>query len=220
MRFLRLLVAALVAWLSFAPAVAPSPLPDSTVAAYTYDASGHVSPAIRAATERGPPTAGDQDGIYNAADRLSRGASARPDGPTPRAATTYNDAVRLAEVAQPTGTTQEQARRSGGESSSLTRAGVAAKSADEALAGVDDVLGGLSKGRSGGVRSVGSDAELDEVYGTLTRGGTPIDVPGYKGSWIERSDRIRVGIRDASKSGGRTIDIRYPDGTIRKVHIE
>ncbi|MBO9521879.1 MAG: hypothetical protein J7518_10105 [Nocardioidaceae bacterium] len=96
----------------------------------------------------------------------------------------------------------------------------AAKSADEAVAGVDDVLSGLGKGRNSGVKTVGSDAELSEVYGTLTRGGTPIDVPGYKGTWIERADGVRVGIRDASKSGGRTIDIRYPDGTTRKVHIE
>lgn len=96
----------------------------------------------------------------------------------------------------------------------------AAKGADEALTSVDDVLGGLSKGRSSGVRTVGSDAELEEVYGTLTRGGTRYDVPGYKGTWIERSDGVRVGLRDASKSGGRTIDIRYPDGTTGKIHIE
>lgn len=98
--------------------------------------------------------------------------------------------------------------------------GVAAKSADEALAGVDDVLGGLAQGRNSGVRTVSSDAELDEVYRSLTRGGTPVDVPGYTGTWIERGDGVRVGIRDAFKSGGRTIDIRHPEGTTRKVHIE
>lgn len=98
--------------------------------------------------------------------------------------------------------------------------GVAANSADEALPALDDVLGGLSKGRSSGVRTVGSDAQLDEVHTTLTRGGTPYDVPGYKGTWIERSDGVRIGLRDVSKSGGRTIDIRYPDGTTGKVHIE
>ena len=96
----------------------------------------------------------------------------------------------------------------------------AAEGADEALAGVDDVLEGLPKGRQSTVRTVGSDAELQDVYTTLSQGGTPIEAPGYKGSWIERSDGVRIGLRDASKSGGRTIDIRYPDGTIRKVHIE
>lgn len=102
----------------------------------------------------------------------------------------------------------------------MVATGVAAKSADEALEGVDDVLGGLSKGGNSGVRTVGSDAELDEVSGTLTRGGSPVEVPGYKGTWIERGDGVRVGIRDASKSGGRTIDIRYPEGTTKKVHTE
>ena len=102
----------------------------------------------------------------------------------------------------------------------MVATGVAAKSADEALAGIDDVLGGLSKGKQSTVRTVGSDAELQDVYTTLSRGGTPIEVPGYKGSWIERSDGVRIGLRDASKSGGRTIDVRYPDGSIRKVHIE
>lgn len=97
---------------------------------------------------------------------------------------------------------------------------VAVKSAGEGLAGVDDVLGGLTKGRNSGVRTVGSDAEIDEVYGSLTRGGAPLDVPGYKGTWIERRDGVRIGLRDASKSGGRTIDIRYPDGTTGKIHIE
>lgn len=91
---------------------------------------------------------------------------------------------------------------------------------DEALTSVDDALKGLAKGRSAGVRTVDSNAELDELYATLTRGGTPFDVPGYKGVWIERTDGIRIGLRDASKSGGRTIDIRYPDGTTGKVHIE
>lgn len=33
-------------------------------------------------------------------------------------------------------------------------------------------------------------------------------------------DGVRVGLRDASKSGGRTIDIRYPDGTTGEIHIE
>ncbi|BCW69141.1 hypothetical protein NicSoilB8_01850 [Arthrobacter sp. NicSoilB8] len=102
----------------------------------------------------------------------------------------------------------------------LKGAGTAAKGADEALAGVDDVLNGLSKGRQSTVRTVRSDAELQDVHGTLSRGGTPIEVPGYKGSWIERPDGVRIGLRDASKSGGRTIDIRYPDGTIRKVHTK
>jgi hypothetical protein len=83
-----------------------------------------------------------------------------------------------------------------------------------------DILSKLPTGRNSGVRTVGSEKELDDLYRSLTSGGLAIHVPGYRGSWIERSDGIRVGMRDASKSGGRTIDIRYPDGTIRKVHVE
>ncbi|MGL5930113.1 MAG: hypothetical protein ACRCY8_14370 [Dermatophilaceae bacterium] len=84
---------------------------------------------------------------------------------------------------------------------------------------VHDVLGELPKGRSSTVRTVRSDAELGEVYRTLSQGGKPVDVPGYKGTWVERADGVRVGLREISKSGGRTIDIRYPDGTIWKVHV-
>lgn len=51
-------------------------------------------------------------------------------------------------------------------------------------------------------------------------GITHYDVPGYRGRWIGRSDGVRIGLRNASKSGGRTIDIRYPDGITGKVHIE
>lgn len=43
--------------------------------------------------------------------------------------------------------------------------------------------------------------------------------------WIEAitsadPNGTRIGLRDASKSGGRTIDIKLPDGTTRKVHID
>ena|GEM_PF-2183698 len=78
----------------------------------------------------------------------------------------------------------------------------------------------VPKGRSDGVRTVRSDAELEDIYGMLSRGGEPVHVPRYKGTWLERGDGIRLGLREASKSGGRTIDIRYLDGTIRKVHID
>jgi hypothetical protein len=92
--------------------------------------------------------------------------------------------------------------------------------ATEAAGGsVDDVLGGLAKGKQSTVRTVASDAELQTVWDDLAAGGSPVEVPGYKGSWVERPDGVRLGLREASKSGGRTIDIRYPDGTIRKVHV-
>jgi hypothetical protein len=69
------------------------------------------------------------------------------------------------------------------------------------------------------VRTVGSETELQSTFDTLTSGGSPIEWPGYKGTVIERSDGVQVGIRSGSKSGGPTIDVRMPDGTIQKVHI-
>jgi hypothetical protein len=85
---------------------------------------------------------------------------------------------------------------------------------------VDDVLNELPAGRNPGVRTVGSEAELDRVHRELTQNGRPIEVPGYPGSWTERPDGVRIGLRDSSKSGGKTIDIRYSDGTTEKVHAE
>jgi len=84
---------------------------------------------------------------------------------------------------------------------------------------IEGTVDQLPKGHSPGVRTVGSDQELGDLYGRLSEGGTPVDVPGYKGSWVELPDGTRVGLRDVSKSGGRTIDIRYPDGTTGKVHV-
>jgi uncharacterized protein YukE len=86
---------------------------------------------------------------------------------------------------------------------------------------VEEVLGNLPKGRQTNVRVVGSDAELQALYDELAESGTPLDVPTYRGTWVMRPDGIRVGIRDASKSGGRTIDIETPDiSDPRKVHVD
>ncbi|WP_235533963.1 hypothetical protein [Sanguibacter sp. Leaf3] len=85
---------------------------------------------------------------------------------------------------------------------------------------VDDVLGGLSRGKNSHVQTVGSDAKLGEIYSALTRGGSLLSRPGYRGSWMQRTDGVQIGMRESSRSGGRTIDILFPDGTTRKVHIE
>jgi hypothetical protein len=37
---------------------------------------------------------------------------------------------------------------------------------------------------------------------------------------IERSDGTQIGIRGSSSSGGATIDVRLPDGTMQKIHIQ
>lgn len=219
-RILAYLLAVLCCWLGPVSATPAHAAPARPVTAYTYDGHHNDSALTYTMTERGPPASNESSTAYDAVDRWSHDAAARPDRPAPSPIITYDPTALLVQSVGVVTTALEVTPEISGLLAAFQRSDVAAKSADEALAGVDDVLGGLSKGRSGGVRTVGSDAELGEVYGTLTRGGTPIDVPGYKGTWIERSDGIRVGLRDASKSGGRTIDIRYPDGTIRKVHIQ
>ena len=194
--------------------------PTESLSTYAYDGHRHPALVTGVGTERGPPAVHHLPTTNDAVDPWSAVASAISDEGPSRAGAVYDDPARLLKVVRATSTTDGHLEFISGCPVDFERWRVAAKTADEALAGVDDVLGGLSKGRSSGVRTVGSDAQLDEVYGTLTRGGTPYDVPGYKGTWIERSDGVRIGLRDASKSGGRTTDIRHPDGTTGKIHIE
>jgi hypothetical protein len=196
-------------------------MPSRAVPTFVYDGQDQPACLSHLATERGPPSTHDHTTTAYDADGVPPpGASACSGIPITPATYDYDNLARLDEAAHGSRDYPGQRSDPAPGRAVAKRLHVAAKSADEALTGVDEVLGGLSKGRSSGVRTVGSDAELDDVYGTLTRGGTPVDVPGYKGTWIERSDGVRVGLRDASKSGGRTIDIRYPDGTTGKIHIE
>lgn len=103
---------------------------------------------------------------------------------------------------------------------SITSTPRVAGAADDAVRSVDDVLGGLGRGRQPHVRTVGSDAQLRSVYDDLARGGTPTEWTGYKGTVVRRPDGVEVGIRPGSSSGGATVDIRIP-GQSRpiKVHI-
>jgi hypothetical protein len=64
-----------------------------------------------------------------------------------------------------------------------------------------------------------ANEELRSVYDELATGGRPVDAQDYPGKWVERPDGTGIGIREGSQSGGATIDIRRPDGSIGKVHI-
>jgi hypothetical protein len=77
----------------------------------------------------------------------------------------------------------------------------------------------LPKGQNSGVRTVGSEEDLVALYKQLTQGGRPFEAPGYQGSWSVLPDGTRIGLRDLSKTGGKTIDIRFPSGEVGKVHI-
>ncbi len=83
-----------------------------------------------------------------------------------------------------------------------------------------EVLDGLKPGRNKGVKEVADDAELQKVWDELKEGGELI--PGRGGDkydgWYRLPDGTEVGLRTASKSGGRTIDIILPDGKRWKVH--
>jgi hypothetical protein len=88
---------------------------------------------------------------------------------------------------------------------------------------VRNTVNGLPPGKSPGVRVVGSEQNLDDLFNDLTQGGTEFTPPSYSGIGVVLPDGTWIGIRPDSSSGGTgdtTIDIRYPDGTTAKVHID
>jgi hypothetical protein len=81
-------------------------------------------------------------------------------------------------------------------------------------------LDGLPGGKQPHVRTVGTEDELQSLYGKWSEGGTDVTPRGYNGKLVRLPDGTIVGLRNASKSGGATIDIKLPDGTVQKVHID
>lgn len=78
----------------------------------------------------------------------------------------------------------------------------------------------LPPGKTKRVRLVDSETELVDLHSELTRDARLI--PSRTGDhtyWMERPDGIQVSLRVKSKSGGATIDLKFPDGTERRVHI-
>jgi hypothetical protein len=80
-------------------------------------------------------------------------------------------------------------------------------------------LAKLPEGRSNGVKTVSSEAELDQLFDKLSKGGTDVTPPTYKGTSVILPDGTRVGIRGASRSGGPTMDITLANGKQWKVHV-
>lgn len=93
-------------------------------------------------------------------------------------------------------------------------------SADQPARPASDVLGEMPAGKNAGVRTVPDDAALQRSFDEMARGGEVFRRPGYPGEWVRTADGTEIGLRSTSKSGGRTIDVRHPDGTVEKVHIE
>ena len=141
MALLRGLVALLLAWLAMAPSEAVAD-PSVPLTVYTYDS--HASSALGnyATTERGPPPAYDLHAIHTAVDRWSRGASARSDEPTPRAATAYDAPADLVQSAQATGANAAPPQVPDGESCAVSVGQVAANSGVRALPSFPKALAG------------------------------------------------------------------------------
>lgn len=98
--------------------------------------------------------------------------------------------------------------------------GVAANAGTTALRSVDDVLAGLPRGKQSWVRMVPDEGALTTKFDDLTRGGTPTTWKNFDGTVIERADGVQVGMRSYSGSGGGAIDIRMPDGSRIRLHVD
>ncbi len=101
----------------------------------------------------------------------------------------------------------------------FTEAGaeVAAEGAASNAASIQEVLSGLEMGRNYPV--VGSQADLNQVFGQLARGGQVTQNTGGR-LLVGLPDGTTVQYRTFSGSGGDTIDVQYPDGSESKVYIQ
>lgn len=68
-------------------------------------------------------------------------------------------------------------------------------------------------------RQMSTEEEIRDLYEDLTVNGKPSEMPHYDGQVKELPDGTKIGIRDDSRSGGVTIDIRAPGEKPRKVHL-
>jgi hypothetical protein len=101
-----------------------------------------------------------------------------------------------------------------------TRSGGPARTPIANATGVKSEISQLPKGKNYPV--VKSEAELKNLFGRLTETGRPAPHPRYAGPRMELPDGTTIGMRSSAKStpGRPAIDIKYPDGTRTKVHIQ
>ena len=62
------------------------------------------------------------------------------------------------------------------------------------------------------------ESDMPGLFDELARGGKDVTPASYKGKMVELPDGTRVGMRDTSQSGGRTIDVQLPNGKSWKIH--
>jgi hypothetical protein len=87
---------------------------------------------------------------------------------------------------------------------------------------VRDRLAALSgrSGKTGPIKEVPVAKALDDLFESLSSCGKTIPSGTYPGIVKKLPDGTIIRKRPGSKSGGATLDITLPDGTIIKVHIK
>jgi hypothetical protein len=94
---------------------------------------------------------------------------------------------------------------------------VAALSSTEVRAVVREA--GTPFGKSGQAFNVGSESELNSLFQKITTGAENVSAQGYDGVMKILPDGTRIGFRNASTTGGQTIDVFPKSGSNYKVHI-
>jgi hypothetical protein len=84
---------------------------------------------------------------------------------------------------------------------------------------VHDVVDPLPPGKQPHVRELPTSAQIRDLYNRLTENAAPAPPSSYPGQSSLLDDGTRISIREASASGGTTVDIRFPDGSQMKVHL-
>lgn len=75
-------------------------------------------------------------------------------------------------------------------------------------------------GRNVGVRTVGSEPELDAIWNHYSQGGAAMAGSTYPGQRMRFPDGSEIAKRSASKTGGPTIDIVGAGGERVKIHVD
>jgi hypothetical protein len=97
----------------------------------------------------------------------------------------------------------------------------------EALSGqeIETTIRGLTKGSGRNVWTVGTDGEIDNLYDSLSRNGTPTRFASdpeenLKGEEVVLPDGTTVALRYGSGSGGVTIEVKiFGNKPVLKVHV-
>ncbi|MEZ5212349.1 hypothetical protein [Gordonia sp. (in: high G+C Gram-positive bacteria)] len=84
---------------------------------------------------------------------------------------------------------------------------------------VDKLPKGSAKNPKKDNREVPTDEAMQRLFDEISEGGETVRVGNYPGRQVRMPDGTLVQMREDSSSGGRTIDINYPDGFEQKIHL-